>query len=64
MKTKLTADENRLLKSFENGEWVSAPDHGRRKKELIQYARHTMKKDKRLNIRITERDLLELKKKP
>jgi predicted DNA binding CopG/RHH family protein len=31
-------------------------------KELIRYARNTLKKDKRLNIRISERDLNELQK--
>jgi len=32
-------------------------------KELIASARNTLRKDKRLNIRISERDLLELQKK-
>jgi predicted DNA binding CopG/RHH family protein len=63
MKTKLTKEESKILKSFEKGEWVSVSDISRRKKELIQYARNTMKKDKRLNIRISERDLLELQRK-
>lgn len=63
MKKKLTKEENKILKSFEKGEWVSAPDIARRKKELIQYARNTLKKDKRLNIRISERDLVELQRK-
>ena len=35
----------------------------KRKKELTAYARNTLRKDKRLNIRISERDLLELQKK-
>lgn len=30
---------------------------------MIAYARNTLRKDKRLNIRISERDLLELQKK-
>jgi predicted DNA binding CopG/RHH family protein len=52
-----------ILKSFEDGEWAPAPDNARRKKGLIQYARNTLKKDKRLNIRISERDLVELQRK-
>lgn len=63
MKTKLTKDETEILKSFEKGEWVPVPDLSKRKRELIGYARNTLKKDKRLNIRISERDLLELQKK-
>ena len=34
-----------------------------RKKELAKYARNTLRKDKRLNIRISERDLIELQRK-
>jgi len=63
MRTKMTKEEKKILKSFEEGEWVSAPDNSKRKKELIQYARNTLKKDKRLNIRISERDLVELQRK-
>ena len=63
MRTKLSKEENKILKSFEDGEWVPAPDSARRKKELIQHARNTLKKDKRLNIRISERDRVELQRK-
>jgi predicted DNA binding CopG/RHH family protein len=63
MKTKLSKEEKEILESFEKGEWVPVEDFSKRKKELIAYARNTMKKDKRLNIRISERDLLELQRK-
>ena len=63
MRSKMTKEEKKILKSFDEGEWVSAPDNSRRKKELIQHARNTLKKDKRLNIRISERDLVELQRK-
>jgi predicted DNA binding CopG/RHH family protein len=63
MKTKLTKEEKEIVKSFEKGEWVPVTDLSRRKKELMQYARDTLKKDKRLNIRISERDLVELQRK-
>ena len=63
MKTKLTKKEKEIVKSFENGEWVPVSDLSRRKMELMQYARNTLKKDKRLNIRISERDLVELQRK-
>jgi predicted DNA binding CopG/RHH family protein len=63
MKTKLTKEEREILDSFEKGEWVPVTNFPKRKKELIEYARNTLRKDKRLNIRISERDLLELQRK-
>jgi predicted DNA binding CopG/RHH family protein len=63
MKTKLTKEEKDILDSFERDEWVSVTNLTKRKKELMAYARNTLRKDKRLNIRISERDLLELQKK-
>jgi len=63
MKNRLTEEEKEILDSFERGEWVPVKDLSKRKRELIRYARNTLKKDKRLNIRISERDLSELQKK-
>jgi predicted DNA binding CopG/RHH family protein len=62
MKTKLTKEEKEILGSFEKDEWVPVTNLTKRKKELMAYARNTLRKDKRLNIRISERDLLELQK--
>ncbi len=63
MKIKLTKEEKEILDSFENDEWVPVANLVKRKKELVAYARNTLRKDKRLNIRISERDLLELQRK-
>jgi len=63
MKNRLTEEEQKILASFERGEWVPVKNLSARKRELIRYARNTLKKDKRLNIRISERDLNELQKK-
>jgi predicted DNA binding CopG/RHH family protein len=63
MKIKLTKEEKEILDSFEKGEWVPVKNSSKRKTELMKYARSTLKKDKRLNIRISERDLHELQKK-
>jgi len=63
MKTKLTKEEKEILDSFEKDEWIPVNNLAERKKELIAYARNTLRKDKRLNIRISERDLLELQRK-
>ena len=63
MKRKHCKEEKEILDSFEKGEWIPVTNLFKRKKELVQYARNTLKKDKRLNIRISERDLLELQRK-
>lgn len=62
MKDNLTNEERDILESFERGEWQSVPDLEKRKQELKQYARNTLRKDKRVNIRISERDLKELQR--
>ncbi len=62
MKAKLTKEEQEILESFERGEWIPVKDLSKRKAELMRYARNTLRKDKRLNIRISERDLTELQK--
>jgi predicted DNA binding CopG/RHH family protein len=60
LKTKLTIEEQAILKSFEEEEWTPAADLSEPKKALTEYARNTLKKDRRLNIRISERDIFEL----
>jgi predicted DNA binding CopG/RHH family protein len=55
-------DEKELLDSFERNEWRSVKDLTKRKRELEESARATIRKDKRVNIRISERDLKELQK--
>jgi len=63
MKIRLTEEEKEILDSFEKNEWVPVKNLSKRKEELMQYARNTLKKDKRLNIRISQRDLNELQRK-
>ncbi|ACF44689.1 conserved hypothetical protein [Pelodictyon phaeoclathratiforme BU-1] len=63
MMAKLTKEDKEILDSFEKGEWVPVPDLSKRRKELAEYAGNSLKKDKRLNIRISERDLTELQRK-
>jgi predicted DNA binding CopG/RHH family protein len=63
MKSKLTKEEKNILASYEKGEWVPVANRAKRKKELIAYAKNTLRKDKRVNIRISERDLVELQRK-
>ena len=58
----LDKDEKDLLESFEKDEWNSVKKNSKRKKELKEYARETIRKDERVNIRISERDLKELQR--
>jgi len=62
MTNNLTNEERDILESFERGEWRSVPNIEERKEDLKQYARAAMRKDKRVNIRISERDLKELQR--
>lgn len=59
---KLDDEEKALLESFENDEWTSLDDVKSEAKRLDRAARATFRKDKRVNIRISERDLMDLKK--
>ena len=55
--------EQEIEQSYENNEWESAPKAGELKRKYAQYARNTFQKNKRINIRISEWDLLRLKAK-
>jgi len=56
---KLDADEKELLESFERGEWKST---GGGKRERARYAKATFRKDRRLNIRLSSKDLEAIQK--
>lgn len=60
---KLSKDEKELLESVEKGEWKTIPDFKREAQRYQEYAKATFRKDKRVNIRISERDLVNLQKK-
>ncbi|MDY0146072.1 MAG: antitoxin [Kiritimatiellia bacterium] len=59
---KLPQDEKKLLDSVEKGEWKSIPDFSRQSARYQASARATLRKDKRVNIRMAERDLIRLQK--
>lgn len=60
---KLSKEEKRLLESVERGQWKSIPKLGKEAKRYQEYARATFRKDKRVNIRISEKDLVRIQKK-
>ena len=59
-KIKLNKDEEEILESFERGEWKSVQNVKAEIMKHQQYARNTLKKDKRVNIRISSKVLEEI----
>ncbi len=59
---KLDADEKEIVDSFERGEWRSVRGAKRERSRYARYARATFRKDRRLNIRISSRDLEAIQK--
>jgi len=57
---KLTAEEKELLESVERAEWRRVSDFENEARRYQDYAQATFRKDKRINIRISERDLARL----
>ena len=63
MKTpKLDSEEKALLEELEKDEWKSIVASPKDLAQFKQAARNTLKKDKRVNIRISERDLSSIQK--
>jgi predicted DNA binding CopG/RHH family protein len=61
----LDDEERELIESIENGEWKTLPKDVVKKEMSIarQAARNTMRKDARLNVRLTNQDMRGLKAK-
>lgn len=59
---KLTNEEQEILDSVENGEWKQVPNAGGEAERYRESAKATLRKDKRVNIRMTERDLIHFQK--
>ena len=55
--TELDKEEKDILESFEQDEWVPVADQQAEKERFRGYAEATFKKDKRINIRISQKDL-------
>ena len=63
MKEKLNREEKEILDSYESGEWKSVLNNDEKINSYVEIAKNTLRKDKRINIRISERDLHEIKRK-
>ncbi len=58
----LDKDERELAESLEKDEWISDLDK-EEKKKYEAYARYSLNKQRRINIRMTERDLKKIRAK-
>ncbi|MEW6489694.1 MAG: antitoxin [Thermodesulfobacteriota bacterium] len=58
----LDDEERELRESYDRGEWESVHDLVAEKARYTGYAREALRKDKRLNLRISSRDLEALQK--
>ena len=56
-KTILDEEEKDILESYQRGEWMPVKNPKAEIKKLRQYARNTLQKDKRINIRMSSKDL-------
>ena len=56
-KVKLDTYEQGILDSYEKDEWKSVKNAKQEMKKYQEYAKNTLKKDKRVNIRISSKDL-------
>lgn len=61
-KIKLAKEETELLASVEAGEWRSTRKLKTERAKYREYARATFRKDRRVNIRISSKDLMGLQK--
>ncbi|MBD3339003.1 MAG: antitoxin [Candidatus Lokiarchaeota archaeon] len=60
---KLDDYEKDILESYERDEWVTVDNLEEKKEEYAQYAKATYLKNKRINIRISEKDYIDIKSK-
>ncbi len=59
---KIESDEKGLRKSIERGDWKSADGGKRERTRYARYAKATFRKDRRLNIHLSSKDLEAIQK--
>lgn len=52
----INQEEKDLMESIEREEWKPVKDFNREKDNAIEAARNTLKKNKRINLRLTQKD--------
>lgn len=63
MVNNYSEDELYIINGIESGEFKSVKNLNKEKKRYSEYAANTLKKDKRVNIRMSGRDLQSLQRK-
>lgn len=56
----LDDEEKELMESIERDEWIPVKNFEEEKEKAVQAARNTLKKDKRINLRLTQKDYLRI----
>lgn len=62
-RVRLDPEEREILEAIESGKWISTRPTKAELRRYQQIARNTLRKDQRMNIRISKRDLLGIKAK-
>jgi len=52
----LDQEEKDLMESIERDEWQPVRYFDRKRKKMVEAARNTLKKDKRINLRLSQKD--------
>jgi predicted DNA binding CopG/RHH family protein len=60
---KANKEEKEILDAYEKGDSVSVPNVKKEMEKYREYAKSTLQKNRRINIRISERDLIHLQRK-
>ncbi len=63
MKNKLDNEEKEILNAYGNDEFVEIPDREKEIKKHVEYAKATFLKNRRINIRISQKDLESIQRK-
>ena len=60
---KQSKEEKDILDSVERGEWKTIPNFKKEAKRYQEYAKDTFRKYKRINIRLSKKDLVNIQRK-
>jgi len=63
MKNKLDNEEKKILDDYENNAYIEVPEMDTEIKKHIEYSKATFLKNKRINIRISQKDLESIQRK-
>ena len=63
MKIKLNQYERDILESYDNDEWIEIPGAKKDNKKQIEYIRTNIRKDKKVYIKISQKDLDSIQRK-